>query len=986
MKKVIFLLIAAVLAAGITNAQCRFLNETFDAAPVISAIKTDNAWYPDRYRPAGFTNAILGGGNVLKISIDGVADGSVGRGGSFTGSFYNTQGRKFNQCNKCVTVMKGSLWVPADWQTNKRRSDMWASAADPTTTIQSYPILGFRNPDGISPGIYFWDGNVGWVNSGVSVTYNQWYNLEFRLVGSDIQYLVNGTNVGTVSANGATYFADVMLQAYNFNDPALPVANQSSDSYDAYWDNVATTGTSGVVVNNTNTGYSYCSIQSAIDDPLTLAGHTINVGAATYTGNVNITKGVTLKGANAGVSGCGTRGAETKILNGAFNIASNGVTIDGFEFTGTGARVASSGSLTTWSNIAIVNNYIHATDAGQPILHGFGSGGGVGTTNWNVSNNKIEDIQAGNSTAIALFNITNTTVDNNCINQTNTSFAGRRGINADGLQNATINGNKINMGDASPTTTTNAPWAIQIGMSDRDAVSCSISGNIISNTYRSIQGLSQRNLTGLTIHNNNLNNVSLGVDLNTGGVAPVISQPVQSSISIKNNNIVTVTPTIPGALGAGIRLRNLHCTTPGCSVTPPSANGPVSYSNVDINENSFTVTAAAIIFENGLNIISVNATCNWYGTVDGAVIATKISGAVTYQPWLVNGTDNSPATGFQPSATCNGTIADNDGDGVNNADDCEPLNPAVTAPLWYQDSDGDGFGNPGVSVQTCNQPVGYVAVNTDCNDNPANGGASVYPGATEICGNGIDENCDGIVDNGTVPVANAGPDKTVFFAGVGNVYPGYPNCATLTAGGSGGVGPYTYLWSNGATTQSINVCPTTTTTYTVTVKGANSCAATDQVTVFVNDVRCGNKNDKVLVCTKPDKKNPQGQEVCVSPNAVATLLANGGKLGKCSLYSMVTKTAGKPGVTEMAELIGETKLNVSPNPTSGLLMLQLNQLRERGEIVIVDINGKLIERRAINESSAQTQRFNLSKQAPGMYFIKVITGSSVQTLKAILQR
>lgn len=64
---------------------------------------------------------------------------------------------------------------------------------------------------------------------------------------------------------------------------------------------------------------------------------------------------------------------------------------------------------------------------------------------------------------------------------------------------------------------------------------------------------------------------------------------------------------------------------------------------------------------------------------------------------------------------------------------------------WYQDADGDGYGNSSASIVTFSPvpPTGYVAQAGDCNDNNEN----INPAATELC-NGIDDNCDGQVDNG----------------------------------------------------------------------------------------------------------------------------------------------------------------------------------------------------------------------------------------------
>lgn len=66
---------------------------------------------------------------------------------------------------------------------------------------------------------------------------------------------------------------------------------------------------------------------------------------------------------------------------------------------------------------------------------------------------------------------------------------------------------------------------------------------------------------------------------------------------------------------------------------------------------------------------------------------------------------------------------------------------------WYQDADGDGYGNAAASITASLQPPGYVADHTDCNDTPGIIGPTIHPGAPELCDN-LDNNCNGQIDEG----------------------------------------------------------------------------------------------------------------------------------------------------------------------------------------------------------------------------------------------
>ncbi len=226
------------------------------------------------------------------------------------------------------------------------------------------------------------------------------------------------------------------------------------------------------------------------------------------------------------------------------------------------------------------------------------------------------------------------------------------------------------------------------------------------------------------------------------------------------------------------------------------------------------------------------------------------------------------------------------------------------------------------------------------------------------------------------PLLIWGPMNTLYI-GLG------PTCVQLNAMPTGGTklpgNNYTYSWSNGASSKTINVCPASAGTYvyTVTVTDSLGCQTTASKTISVIDVRCG--KNTVHICW-PGRNGNTG--MCVSQGEAALFVLFGARIGYCTGLGLTANNSN----SALAEISLDKKITVYPNPNTGAFSLQLANI-QTSEIRVIDQNGRIVYRQLVNGmEGTRTIQINLGTVAKGLYIIQAIGKDGIYNSKFVVQQ
>ncbi|MDR1764058.1 MAG: T9SS type A sorting domain-containing protein [Dysgonamonadaceae bacterium] len=98
--------------------------------------------------------------------------------------------------------------------------------------------------------------------------------------------------------------------------------------------------------------------------------------------------------------------------------------------------------------------------------------------------------------------------------------------------------------------------------------------------------------------------------------------------------------------------------------------------------------------------------------------------------------------------------------------------------------------------------------------------------------------------------------------------------------------------------------------------------------------------------------------------------------------TLLRSSKQEDAATELHDIVAKQEVRIFPNPTEGMLSVELPDFSDEtaGEITIYDSAGKVVSRKA---SISRENSFDISRQANGIYIMKIRIGDDVSTWKII---
>jgi cysteine-rich repeat protein len=194
----------------------------------------------------------------------------------------------------------------------------------------------------------------------------------------------------------------------------------------------------------------------------------------------------------------------------------------------------------------------------------------------------------------------------------------------------------------------------------------------------------------------------------------VVTNTCQAGACLADTDTLNCARSFPNVVGSG-------CTAGTCS----GGSCATGFTNCDGNlTNGCEVFGACPVCGDG--VVQASEGCDDGNNVDGdgCSLDCLVEGCVVGTE-VCDGIDNN----------CNGQVDE----GLR-----------VT---YYLDADEDGYGNNASTVLSCSALTGYVLTPGDCDDTDLRRS----PGVAEVCNDGVDNDCDTVVDNGcSFPVCGDG--------------------------------------------------------------------------------------------------------------------------------------------------------------------------------------------------------------------------------------